>query len=153
LGFRLTYYPPIGEAEDKSGAGRILGHEDVDLFTILPAPDVEGLQAMNRKNDQWVRIDAPPGSIIINTGDYMQRITNNILPSTTHRVAKPRDKSKFTKPRISFPLNVYLWEDEMLEVLEGIPNPQYEPIKAISFHTKITSKYYGDNYSVDDDKK
>ena len=152
FGFRLNYYPPIGEEEDKSGAGRILGHEDVDLFTILPAPDIEGLQAMNRKNDKWVRIEAPPGSIIINTGDYMQRITNNILPSTTHRVAKPRDKSKFDVPRISFPLNVYVWEDEMLEVLEGIPNPKYEPVKAVNFHTKITSKYYGDNYSVDEDK-
>jgi isopenicillin N synthase-like dioxygenase len=32
---------------------------------------------------------APPGSIIINTGDYMQRITTTGLPSTTHRVGKP----------------------------------------------------------------
>ena len=34
-------------------------------------------------------MNAPPGSIIINTGDYMQRITNDRLPSTTHRVGKP----------------------------------------------------------------
>jgi isopenicillin N synthase-like dioxygenase len=149
FGFRLNYYPPISPEQDASGAGRILGHEDVDLFTLLPAPDVEGLQVLNRRNFKWIRLDAPPGSIIINTGDYMQRITNDIYPSTTHRVSKPRDPALLNVPRISFPIAVYVWEDEILEVLPELPEPKYEPIKAVNFHTAITSKYYGDDYAVD----
>ncbi|MDX1429151.1 MAG: 2-oxoglutarate and iron-dependent oxygenase domain-containing protein, partial [Rhodothermales bacterium] len=90
FGLRLNYYPPIGSADAASGAGRLLGHEDVDLFTILPAPRVEGLQVWNHQSGKWIRLDAPWGSIIINTGDYMQRITNDRFPSTTHRVSKPR---------------------------------------------------------------
>ena len=43
---------------------------------------------------------------------------------------------------------IYLWEDEVLEVLPGLEAPKYEPIKAIHFHTRITSKYYGDDYAV-----
>ena len=43
---------------------------------------------------------------------------------------------------------IYLWEDEVLEVLPGLGPPKYEPIKAINFHTRITSKYYGDDYAV-----
>jgi hypothetical protein len=42
---------------------------------------------------------------------------------------------------------IYVWEDEILEVLPGLGAPKYEPISAIKFHTNITSKYYGDDYA------
>ena len=149
FGLRLNYYPPMSKEQSGSGAGRLLGHEDVDLFTILPAPRSDGLQVWNHKSGRWVRLSAPRGSIIINTGDYMQRISNDRLPSTTHRVGKPSDGSELTSARVSFPTNVYLWEDEMLEVLPGLGTPRYEPVKAISFHTRSTSKFYGDDYAVE----
>jgi len=151
FGLRLNYYPPISLEDDRSGAGRLLGHEDIDMFTFLPAPSIEGLQVLNRRNMKWIRLDAPKGAIVLNTGDYIQRITNDILPSTTHRVSKPRDPTLAALPRASFPMNVYLNEAEMLEVLPGLANPKYEPIKAIAFHTRTTSKYYGDQYAVQDD--
>ena len=71
---------------------------------------------------------APYGSIIINTGDYMQRITNDMLPSTTHRVGKPSDGSQLSSARVSFPMAVYVWENEMLEVLPGLGEPRYPPV-------------------------
>jgi isopenicillin N synthase-like dioxygenase len=148
FGLRLNYYPPLSATDDASGAARLLGHEDVDLFTFLPAPRVEGLQVLNRTNMKWVRLVAPPGTIVLNTGDYMQRISNDIFPSTTHRVSKPRDPERRGDTRVSFPMAVYVWEDEVLEVLPGIPNPKYPPVKAIRFHTSITSKFYGDEYAV-----
>ncbi len=73
FGLRLNYYPPMTEAQDRSGAGRLLGHEDVDLFTILPASKSDGLQVWNHRSGKWVRLHAPRGSIIINTGGYMPR--------------------------------------------------------------------------------
>ena len=149
FGFRLNYYPaPANPAERPSG-GRMLGHEDVDLFTFLPAPSVEGLQVLNRRNMKWIRLDAPPGSIILNTGDYMQRISNDRLPSTTHRVSQPRQAEAMHRARVSFPLAVYVWEDEILEVLPGLGEPKYPPVSAIAFHTHTTAKYYGDDYAVD----
>jgi isopenicillin N synthase-like dioxygenase len=148
FGFRLNYYP-AARTPDAASGGRMLGHEDVDLFTFLPAPSVEGLQVLNRRNMKWVRLHAPPGSIILNTGDYMQRITNDRLPSTTHRVSQPRETSARLRNRISFPLAIYVWEDEMLEVLPGLGQPKYPPVSAISFHTHTTAKYYGAEYAVD----
>lgn len=148
FGLRLNYYPPMSEDDDASGAARLLGHEDVDLFTFLPAPATEGLQVLNRRNMKWIRLDAPRGSIILNTGDYMQRISNDIFPSTTHRVSKPRDPEQRRTARVSFPMAVYVWEDELLEVLPCIAGPKYPPVKAIEFHTSITSKFYGDDYAV-----
>jgi isopenicillin N synthase-like dioxygenase len=90
----------------------------------------------------------PRGTIVLNTGDYMQRISNDIFPSTTHRVSKPRDASQRRTPRVSFPMAVYVWEEEVLEVLPCIDQPKYPPVKAIEFHTSITSKFYGDDYAV-----
>jgi isopenicillin N synthase-like dioxygenase len=148
FGLRLNHYPPMSDADAASGAGRMLGHEDVDLFTFLPASRVEGLQILNRTNGKWIRLAAPRGSIILNTGDYMQRISNDIFPSTTHRVSPPRLAAERQRPRVSLPMAIYLWENEMLEVLPGLGPPKYEPIQAIRFHTRITSKYYGDDYAV-----
>ena len=119
----------------------------MNLFTLLPAPRSEGLQVLNRANMRWIRLDAPQGSIILNTGDYMQRISNDVLPSTTHRVSPPRDPEARARERVSFPMNVYLWEDEILEVLPGLGEPHYAPIRALEFHRGITSKYYGDDYA------
>ena len=150
FGQRLNYYPPLSAEDEGSGAGRMLGHEDVDLFTFLPAARVEGLQVLNRTNMKWIRLSAPAGTIILNTGDYMQRISNDIFPSTTHRVSVPRDPTLRGQTRISLPMAVYVWEDEVLEVLPGLAPPKYEPIKVLPFHTRITSKYYGDDYAVDE---
>src|ERR1044071_2095904 len=50
FGLRLNYYPQMSPGAHASGAARLLGHEDVDLFTFLPAPEVEGLQVLNRRN-------------------------------------------------------------------------------------------------------
>lgn len=148
FGFRLNYYPPLSARDRDQGGGRMLGHEDVDLFTFLPAPELEGLQVLNRENMKWIRLNAPPGSIILNTGDYMQRISNDIFPSTTHRVSRPRDPALDHTPRVSTPMAVYVWEDEVLEVLPGTGPPKYPPVSALEFHTAITSKYYGDDYAV-----
>ena len=148
FGQRLNYYPPVNRSDVESGAGRLLAHEDVDLFTLLPAPAVEGLQVLNR-NGKWVRLQAPPGSIVLNTGDYMQRISNDLLPSTTHRVSPPRDPSQAARSRVSFPLAAYLPPDDILEVLPGLREPKYEPIRVITFHTRTTAKFYGDDYAVE----
>lgn len=148
FGLRLNYYPPMSDRDDASGSARLLGHEDVDLFTFLPAPSAEGLQVLNRRNMKWIRLSAPRGTIILNSGDYIQRISNDIFPSTTHRVGKPRDTAQRRTPRVSFPMAVYVWEDEMLEVLPCIADPKYPAVRAIEFHTAITSKFYGDGYAV-----
>lgn len=150
FGFRLNYYPPTDGLTEAPRGGRMLGHEDVDLFTFLPAPAVEGLQVFNRRTLKWIRLQAPPGSIILNIGDYMQRISNDRLLSTTHRVSQPRDPAMRTRPRISTPLAVYVWEDEILDVLPGLGEPKYPPISALRFHTRTTAKYYGAAYAVDE---
>lgn len=148
FGQRLNYYPPLGDEDRSAGVGRLLGHEDVDLFTLLPAPREEGLQVLNRAG-KWVRLDAPEGSIVLNTGDYLQRLSNDLLPSTTHRVSQPRDAGGGGRARFSLPLAAYLRPDEILQVLPNCGPPKYDPVSVIAFHTRATAKFYGDDYAVD----
>ena len=53
------------------------------------------------------------------------------------------------RTRVSFPLAAYLKPDETLEVLPGLADPKYEPIPVITFHTRTTAKFYGDDYAVE----
>ncbi|MFT7663892.1 MAG: hypothetical protein ACI87A_002120, partial [Planctomycetota bacterium] len=55
----------------------------------------------------------------------------------------------WAQSRVSFPLAAYLKPDEMLEVLPELPNPKYDPIRVITFHTRTTAKFYGDDYAVE----
>jgi len=54
------------------------------------------------KQGEWVNVTSLPGQIVVNVGDMLQRLTNNKLRSTTHRVVNPsRDlwhTSRFSMP-------------------------------------------------------
>lgn len=74
-----------------------------------------------------------------------------MVPQFHHRhgaVVVVRDEGQAA--RVSFPMAVYLWEEETLEVLPGLHDPRYEPIQAVRFHTRITSKFYGEGYAVEE---
>ena len=83
---RAIHYPPI-QGEPKSSI-RAEQHEDINLITLLAGASAEGLQVKD-KDGNWVSVNAPEGHLVINVGDMLQRLTNNVLRSTTHRVVNP----------------------------------------------------------------
>jgi isopenicillin N synthase-like dioxygenase len=96
---RAIHYPPI--TEEPKNAIRAEQHEDINLITLLVGASAGGLQILTTEN-KW--LDAVPGEgeIVINVGDMLQRLTNNYLISTTHRVVNP-PKAEWHKPRLSIP--------------------------------------------------
>jgi isopenicillin N synthase-like dioxygenase len=96
---RCIHYPPI-TSEPKS-AIRAEQHEDINLITLLVGSSADGLQILTRQNE-WVGVTSLPEQIVVNVGDMLQRLTNNKLRSTTHRVVNPsRDlwhTSRFSMP-------------------------------------------------------
>jgi len=96
---RAIHYPPI-TIEPKS-AIRAEQHEDINLITLLVGASAGGLEILTKKND-WVPVTSLPDQIVVNVGDMLQRLTNNKLKSTTHRVVNPpRDlwhTSRFSIP-------------------------------------------------------
>ena len=87
---RLLHYPPIADAAATAhgGAIRAGAHEDINLITLLLGAEEAGLELLDR-GSQWSTIAPPEGALVVNIGDMLQRLTNHVLPSTTHRVRNP----------------------------------------------------------------
>ncbi len=127
---RPIHYPPIN-SEPKS-AVRAAEHEDINLITLLMGASAEGLQVLNKQNE-WVAITALPNQLVVNVGDMLQRLTNNVLKSTTHRVVNP-PQEKWAFPRYSIPFFLHPRSEMRLDCLNeciSLDNPiHYEPISA-----------------------
>lgn len=127
---RAIHYPPI-TSEPKS-AVRAAEHEDINLITLLMGASAEGLEVLNKQN-QWVAITALPEQLVVNVGDMLQRLTNNKLKSTTHRVVNPA-REKWGTSRYSIPFFLHPKSSMRLDCLPSTvtaENPlAYEPITA-----------------------
>ena len=97
---RPIHYPPI-TGNPTPGAVRAGEHEDINLITLLIGASASGLQVLTRSN-QWVDVTAIEDHIVVNVGDMLQRLTNNKLKSTTHRVVNP-PKEQWGSSRYSIP--------------------------------------------------
>ncbi len=96
---RTIHYPPI--TEEPRTAIRAEQHEDINLITLLVGASAGGLQLLNN-DGEWQDITPGENEIVINVGDMLQRLTNNYLKSTTHRVVNP-PKEQWHVPRLSIP--------------------------------------------------
>lgn len=96
---RAIHYPPI--ITEPNSSIRAEQHEDINLITLLVGASSEGLQILS-KNNIWLPINAAAGEIVVNVGDMLQRLTNNKLKSTTHRVVNP-PREKWNTSRYSIP--------------------------------------------------
>lgn len=127
---RAIHYPPIKQ-EPKS-AVRAEQHEDINLITLLVGASAEGLQLLNKQNE-WLDITAPDGCLVVNVGDMLQRLTNNQLKSTTHRVVNP-PREKWHTARFSIPFFTHPRSEMRLDCLPSCvtaTNPiHYAPISA-----------------------
>ena len=112
---RLLHYPPIPADAPGVRAG---AHEDINVITLLLGAEEGGLQVKDRRNGEWLPINPPPGALVVNVGDMLQRLTNHVLPSTTHRVRNPAgDRARYS--RYSMPFFLHLRSDFPIRTLEG----------------------------------
>src|SRR5450432_1297090 len=112
---RAIHYPPI-TSEPKS-AIRAEQHEDINLITLLVGASAGGLQILTKQND-WVEAVSLPEQIVVNVGDMLQRLTNNKLKSTTHRVVNPPREMWHTS-RFSIPFFLHPRSEMSLACLAG----------------------------------
>lgn len=96
---RPIHYSPI--TNEPASSVRAGQHEDINLITLLMGASAEGLEILT-KNKNWVAVTALPEQLVCNVGDMLQRLTNNKLKSTTHRVVNP-PREKWNEPRYSIP--------------------------------------------------
>ena len=112
---RAIHYPPI--MQEPKSAIRAEQHEDINLITLLVGASADGLQILTKQNE-WVPVTSLPEQIVVNVGDMLQRLTNNKLKSTTHRVVNP-PKEKWGTSRYSIPFFLHPKGEMSLACLES----------------------------------
>lgn len=127
---RLIHYPPVPE---DSPAVRAAAHEDINTITLLIGAEEAGLELLDKQGN-WRPVTPKPGELAVNIGDMLQRLTNNRLPSTTHRVVNPAPERR-GHSRYSMPFFLHFRPDYLIETLPdcidaGHPNLYPEPITA-----------------------
>ncbi len=128
---RPIHYPPI-TATDIPNV-RAGAHEDINLITLLVGASAAGLEVRSRAG-QWVPFTADADTIVVNIGDMLQRLTNHVYPSTTHRVVNPPGEAA-RQPRYSIPFFLHPNPDFLIDVLPSCidadnPSRYPEPITA-----------------------
>ncbi len=111
---RLLHYPPVAPGAE---GVRAEAHEDINAITLLLGAEEAGLELLDR-DGRWLAIDPPPGAIVCNIGDMLERISNGVLPSTTHRVVNPAPERRHL-PRYSTPFFLHFAPDYRLETLNN----------------------------------
>jgi isopenicillin N synthase-like dioxygenase len=109
---RLLHYPPVAFDGPNVRAG---AHEDINTITLLLGAEEAGLQ-LKEKNGDWLDVNPPEGSVVCNIGDMLQRLTNHVLPSTTHRVVNPAPERRGVA-RYSMPFFLHFAPDFDIETL------------------------------------
>jgi isopenicillin N synthase-like dioxygenase len=127
---RAIHYPPI--TNEPKSAIRAEQHEDINLITLLVGASADGLEILT-KQEKWVGVTSLPEQIVVNVGDMLQRLTNNKLRSTTHRVVNPPRELWHTS-RFSIPFFLHPKAEMPLTCLESCITAeeprQYEDITA-----------------------
>jgi isopenicillin N synthase-like dioxygenase len=117
---RLLHYPPVPFDGPNVRAG---AHEDINTITLLLGAEEAGLEVLDR-DGTWLPINPPPGSVVCNIGDMLQRLTNHVLPSTTHRVVNPPPERRGVA-RYSTPFFLHFAPDYLIETLPSCISPDH----------------------------
>ncbi len=135
---RLLHYPPISPEHGPFDGPNVRAgaHEDINTITLLLGAEEAGFQ-IKEKNGDWLDVNPPAGSVVCNIGDMLQRLTNHILPSTTHRVVNPAPE-RLGLARYSMPFFLHFAPDFEIKTLPSAvsaerPDRYPEPITAEAY--------------------
>ncbi|ESR34926.1 hypothetical protein CICLE_v10006688mg [Citrus x clementina] len=94
----LNYCPPCPQPELTYG---LPGHTDPNLITVLLQDDVPGLQVL--RNGKWLPVSPIPNTFIVNIGDQMQVLSNDLYKSVLYRALVNCDKERISIPTFYCP--------------------------------------------------
>jgi len=126
---RLLHYPPVPGDGPNVRAG---AHEDINTITLLLGAEEAGLELLDR-DGRWLPVTPRPGELVVNVGDMLQRLTNQVLKSTSHRVVNPPPERR-GHSRYSMPFFLHFRPDYLIEPLPGCVRGQRQPDPPITAH-------------------
>jgi isopenicillin N synthase-like dioxygenase len=96
LWLRLLHYPP-SPAQSPDDLYGSAPHTDFGALTILAQDDIGGLQVQT-PSGAWVDAPRIPGTLVVNVGDMLHRLSNGMLKSTPHRVINRAGQARYSIP-------------------------------------------------------
>ncbi len=136
---RLLHYPPL-QKPPLPGQTRAGEHSDYGSITLLFQQQVSGLE-IKTISGEWIAAPVIPGTVVVNTGDLMQRWTNNKFCSTKHRVVIP---DNLNQSRYSIAFFCHPNDDTQITCLPSCmsKSPIYPPISAKEYLLKRLKSTY-----------
>lgn len=124
---RAIHYPPLGKDAPKN-AVRAAAHEDINLITVMVGATSAGLELLDR-DGKWLPVMCNEKQLVVDSGDMLSRITNDVIPATTHRVVNPDDASS---TRYSMPFFTHPNPDTILSCIPSCrgSGEKYAPINS-----------------------
>ena len=151
---RLLHYMPVARKQiEAPGHARIIPHTDFGLCTILFQDQVGGLEVDPFHTNEFLPATPMRGTCVINVADLLQRLSNDRLRSTMHRVTTPKmSEEQLTEigengmlpARYSTAFFVHPSSDvEIVPILkEGESVSKYERVNSGEWRVKSTLKNY-----------
>jgi isopenicillin N synthase-like dioxygenase len=90
-------YSSTLDAGSQHGNVGIGSHTDIQCFTLLWQDNSGGLQVLSR-TDEWLDAAPKTGTLVVNVGDFLQRLSNDRFKSTVHRVYNRQKTSRYSMP-------------------------------------------------------
>jgi isopenicillin N synthase-like dioxygenase len=127
---RPIHYPPLAKGAP-ANCVRSAAHEDINLITVMVGATTSGLELLDR-DGKWLPVKTNETQLVVDSGDMLSRITNEIIPATTHRVVNPDDASS---NRYSMPFFVHPNPDTVLTCVPSCmgAGEKYPPINSHEF--------------------
>jgi isopenicillin N synthase-like dioxygenase len=119
----IHYYPIDDPDAVPADAVRAAEHGDINLITLLMGASADGLQVL-RRDGRWIPITALPDQLVVNVGDMLERLTNQKLKSTIHRVVNP-PRALMNTPRYSIPFFMHPRSEMSLAALPSCVDAQH----------------------------
>ena len=124
---RLNYYPS-GRRDDAVLAAS--AHYDHSFFTLLPMSPVPGLQVQKTGREiSWIDVIHVKEAILVNTGEWLKRMSNGRILPTPHRVVNPPIE------RVTVPFFMNTSDDIVCKPLPNcLASGESAKFDAIAFH-------------------
>ncbi|KAF3455259.1 hypothetical protein FNV43_RR05707 [Rhamnella rubrinervis] len=90
----FNYYPPCPNPEITTAIGR---HSDASAITVLLQDETGGLYVRG-EGDSWICVPPIDGALVINVGDVLQIMSNDLYKSIEHRAVGNRNKTRVSIP-------------------------------------------------------
>ncbi|KAL2007690.1 hypothetical protein VTN00DRAFT_7672 [Thermoascus crustaceus] len=147
LQLRLLHYPAIECSEvEREGHARIMPHTDFALCTLLFQDSIGGLEVDPFRTGEFKPATPIPGTVLVNIGDLLQRLTNNRVRSTRHRVVAPPSVARdvVLPARCCIPFFVHPDPETTIDPITLSPAEEkmYPPIDAGVWRDQNTGKNY-----------